>query len=150
MIGTRLRRRRDKTTFRVVGRDGGQWVLAPDVFGSPLAASELEISELYAVIGEDAKTPSVEPATRVVGRSASEQAGYEALAERSYEAFAAAREKPTAPPALTPEESLRSGELTAAEIVSSPKLRWAYQRRALDVPPRVAAAVDELLRNEAA
>lgn len=150
MLGTHLRRKRDKETFRVVGRDGGQWVLAPDVFGSPLAASELEIRELYAVIGEDAETPPVEPATRVVGRSASEQAGYGALAERSHAGFVASRAKSSVPPGLTPEESLRAHELTAAEIVGSSKLRWAFEHRALAVSPRVAAAVDELLRNEAA
>ncbi len=145
MIGTHLRRKRDKATYRVVGRDGGQWILAPDTFGSAVSASELEIRELYVVIGEEPETPAVEPAAEIAGRSRDEQAGYEALAAQAHEAFTATMRKRTAPPALTPEESLRAGELTAAEIVASPKLRWAFEQRALAVSPGVAAAVEELL-----
>lgn len=104
MIGTHLRRKRDRATFRVVGRDGGHWVIAPDDFGSPLSVSELEIRELYEVIGDEPDTAGVEPSAHVAGRSAEEQAGYETLAAQSFEAFAASKRKRTGSPALTPEQ----------------------------------------------
>lgn len=113
MIGTRLRRRRDKAAFRVVGRDGGQWVLGPEAFGSAISVSELEAREWFAVVGEPVESPIPEPTVTVAGRSADDQAGYEALAEQAIDRFAASLE-PSASSELSPEQIFRKLDSDAA------------------------------------
>ena len=102
MIGTTLKRRRDRALFRVVGRDGGQWVIAPERFGPALSASELELRELFGVVSEpDAPAPAPTPSARVLGMSDAEAAGRELL-RAQMERQAATRAR--SPQGRTPEE----------------------------------------------
>lgn len=79
MVGATLRRKRDRALYRVVGRDGGQWVLAPETFGGAISLSELELRELYAVVTEADSDAAPTPAVRVLGQSDAEAAGREAM-----------------------------------------------------------------------
>lgn len=142
MIGVALKRKRDRAVFRVVGRDGSCWVLAPESHGPAISVSTLEASELFTVVGDGPQTFAVEsPEVTVFGRSAAEQSAREALAAALDEELT----RPPAPLPLTPDESLRAGELTAAEIVASPDYLWAYRGQRLAVSSRVAVEVDRLL-----
>ncbi len=141
MISARLKRRSDKTTWRVVGREGSMWSLAPEKFGPTIAASPLEVADLFTVVAE-APAAEIEPTTRVAGRSDRDQAGYEALAA----AHIAALDAPREPAPLAPEESLAAANLTAAEIAGDPRYAWAFASGRLAVSARVAGEVDKLLR----
>ena len=102
MIGTTLKRKRDRALFRVIGRDGGQWIIGPDEFGPAVRTSELEIAELFAVVSEsDAPTAAPEPSVRVLGMSDAEAAGRERLRAQMEQQAASRARSPQGP---TPEE----------------------------------------------
>ena len=103
-----LRRRRDRALYRVVGRDGGQWILAPEEFGPAISVSELEIRELYAVVSEPDAPAVPEPAVRVIGQSDAEAAGRERLCA-TMERQAANRA--TSPQGRTPEQVFDAARL---------------------------------------
>lgn len=108
MIGTVLRRRRDRALYRVVGRDGGKWVLAPEEFGGAISASELEVRELYAVVSEPDAPAAPEPAVKVIGQSDTEAAGRERL-RATMERQAAGRAR--SPQGRTPEQVFDAARL---------------------------------------
>lgn len=79
MIGTVVKRKRDRAVFRVVGRDGGQLVIAPVEHGGALAVSELELRELFSVVNEAEAHPQPRPTVTPLGMSEREAAGRESL-----------------------------------------------------------------------
>jgi len=104
IIGTKLRHKRgDRAVFTVVGVEGGgHYVLAPDVHGPAISASELELSTLFTILSEpDARAGAPTPSVRVLGMSDLEAAGRERLRARM-ERQAAARAR--SPQGRTPEE----------------------------------------------
>jgi len=104
MIGTKLRRRRGgRTTYTVVGVEGGgHYVLGPDVHGPAISASELELSTLFTILSEpDAPAAAPQPSVRVLGMSDAEAAGRERL-RAQLEQQAATRAR--SPQGQTPEE----------------------------------------------
>lgn len=108
MIGTVVRRKRgDRRSFRVVGREGGQLVLGPLEHGSAVTVSELELRELFTVEDETVMTHATPTpqAVAVAGRGAGEQAAWEALTAEFV--ASATRNRPTPP---TPEEVFRAAE----------------------------------------
>lgn len=146
MLGIVLKRKRDRQAFRVVARNGGQWVLAPVEHGPAIEVSPLEASELFSVVGDAPEVAEVAPVEAVVfGRSAGEQAGREALAAVHVADVVAQSSGAGRVRGLHPEEALKAGELTAAEIVADPDWLWAYQGQRLAVSSTVAVEVDRLL-----
>lgn len=108
MLGTKLRRRRDRREFRVIGCNGrGHWVLGTEPFGPAITASDLEISALFTPTGAAPERTPTEAVMNVAGRTGDEQAGYEALSDQAYERFAASLGKPIRSDAPTPEEAFR-------------------------------------------
>lgn len=109
MIGTELKRKRDRAVFRVVGREGSMWVLAPlAAFGPAITASPLEAETLFTVSGDAAEVEPPAAEVAVAGRSATEQVGRERLAAAHVEATA---HKPV--PGLSPEEAFTAAAETA-------------------------------------
>jgi hypothetical protein len=108
MIGTVLRRRRDRAVFRVVGRDGSHWVLGPERFGPSLSVSELEIRELFSVVSEAEAFEPVAPAIVPDGMSVAEAARWDAMRATVEREYAAAM---TAPPAPRPEDVFNPARL---------------------------------------
>lgn len=147
MVGCTLKRKRgDRATFRVVGRRGSMWVLAPVEHGPAIEVSPLEASELFSVAGDAPEAAEVEaPEVSVFGRSAGEQAGREALAAVHVADVVAQSSGTGRVRGLHPEEALTAGELSAAEIVASPDYVWAYRAQRLAVSGSTAVEVDRLL-----
>lgn len=146
MIGCSLKRKRDRQTFRVVGRNGGHWVLAPVEHGPAIEVSPLEASELFSVAGDAPEAAEVAPVEAAVfGRSAGEQASREALAAVHVADVVAQSSGAGRVRGLHPEEALKAGDLTAAEIVADPRWTWAYRAQRLAVSGSTAAEVDRLL-----
>lgn len=110
MLGTVVRRKRgDRRSFRIVGREGGQLVLGPLEHGPAVSVSELELRELFTVEAEAPATHATPtPQTgAVAGRAAGEQAAWEALTAEFVRSISAARTRPMPP---TPEETFRAAE----------------------------------------
>lgn len=147
MVGCTLKRKRgDRASFRVVGRHGSMWVLAPLVHGPAVEVSPLEASELFSVVGDAPEVAEVAPVETVVfGRSAGEQAGREALAAVHAADVVAQSSGAGRVRGLHPEEALNAGELSATQIVGNPAYLWAYQGQRLAVSSTVAVEVDRLL-----
>jgi len=101
MIGTVLKRKRDRALYHVVGRDGGQWVVAPETFGGAISVSELELRELYSVVTEAGSDAAPTPAVRVLGQSDAEAAGREAMRQRMEQQI---RNRAPSPRGRTPED----------------------------------------------
>ena len=104
MIRTKLRRKGDRAVFTVVGVEGGgHYVLAPDVHGAAISASELEIARLFSVVAEpDTKTTAAPaPSVRVLGMSDAEASGRERLRAQMERQAAARARSPQGP---TPED----------------------------------------------
>lgn len=91
MIGVELKRKRDRALFRVVGREGSHWVLAPLAHGPAITVSPLEIEALFAVAGRVGEVEQVAAEGAVAGRSEAEQFGRERLAVAHGEATAQKR-----------------------------------------------------------
>lgn len=100
MTGIELKRKRDRKLFRVVGREGSMWVLAPVDYGPAITASPLELATLFSVEGGGTEVEQVAARVAVAGRSEAEQVGRERLAAAHVEA---ASQKPA--PLPSPEES---------------------------------------------
>ena len=110
MVGTVVRRKRgDRALFRVIGRDGGQWVIGPEEeFGPALNVSELELRELYAVVSASDAPAAPEPSVRVLGMTDTEVSGREHLrAQMARQAAGRARE----PQGRTPEQVFDAARL---------------------------------------
>lgn len=108
MVGAVVRRKRgDRQTFRIVGRDGNRWILGPVDFGPAVTASELELSALFAVVSEPEAVVPQRPQRPTLGYTADEQAAREALAAEHVRSISTPRNGPTLP---SPEDVFRAAE----------------------------------------